>query len=54
MQDQFEKGLTTDAERRQELIEIWTKATADVAKAMEENLPADNTINRMVIVRCSW
>ena len=48
MQDQFEKGLTTDAERRQELIEIWNKATAEVAKAMEDNLPEGNTINRMV------
>jgi len=48
VQSQFEKGLTTDAERRQELIEIWNKATADVAKAMEDNIPADNNINRMV------
>ena len=48
VQDQFEKGLTTEAERRQELIEIWNKATAEVAKAMEDNLPADNNINRMV------
>jgi DNA-directed RNA polymerase subunit beta' len=48
VQDQFEKGLTTDAERRQELIEIWNKATAEVAKAMEDNLPEGNTINRMV------
>jgi DNA-directed RNA polymerase subunit beta' len=48
VQGQFEKGLTTDAERRQELIEIWNKATAEVAKAMEDNLPADNNINRMV------
>lgn len=48
VQDQFEKGLTTEAERRQELIEIWNKATAEVAKAMEDNLPEDNNINRMV------
>ena len=39
VQAQFEKGLTTDAERRQELIEIWTKATDDVAKAMRGELP---------------
>src|SRR5690554_4397301 len=45
---QYEKGLTTDAERRQELIEIWNKATAEVAKAMEDNIPEDNNINRMV------
>ena len=56
VQTQFEKGLTTDAERRQELIEIWNKATAEVAKAMEENMPADNTINRMVTsgARGNW
>src|SRR5690606_22002117 len=48
VQDQFEKGLTTEAERRQELIEIWNKATAEVAKAMEDNLPESNNIFRMV------
>ncbi|MCU1425606.1 MAG: rpoC, partial [Microbacteriaceae bacterium] len=56
VQSQFEKGLTTDAERRQELIEIWNKATAEVAKAMEDNMPANNTINRMVTsgARGNW
>ncbi|HXD61462.1 MAG TPA: DNA-directed RNA polymerase subunit beta' [Lacisediminihabitans sp.] len=56
VQTQFEKGLTTDAERRQELIEIWNKATAEVAKAMEDNMPANNNINRMVTsgARGNW
>ncbi|GAB3618090.1 DNA-directed RNA polymerase subunit beta' [Okibacterium endophyticum] len=48
VQSQFEKGLTTDAERRQELIKIWTEATDEVAAAMRANFPVDNTINRMV------
>ncbi|MFB2554660.1 DNA-directed RNA polymerase subunit beta' [Herbiconiux liangxiaofengii] len=48
VQGQFEKGLTTDLERRQELIQIWTKATEEVAQAMRANFPSDNTINRMV------
>jgi DNA-directed RNA polymerase subunit beta' len=48
VQDQFDKGLTTDAERRQELIEIWNKATAEVATAMQDNFASDNNINRMV------
>ena len=48
VQAQFEKGLTTDSERRQELIKIWTKATDEVQGAMRENFPEDNTINRMV------
>ena len=39
MQSQYERGLITDDERRQELIEIWTQATNEVAKAMEANLP---------------
>ncbi|GAA3895614.1 DNA-directed RNA polymerase subunit beta' [Leifsonia kafniensis] len=56
VQSQFEKGLTTDLERRQELIQIWTKATEDVAEAMQANFPADNTINRMVTsgARGNW
>ncbi len=48
VQEQYEIGLITDDERRQELIEIWTQATNEVAKEMEANLPADNSINRMV------
>ena len=37
VQKQFERGLVTDEERRQELIEIWTQASSEVAKAMEAN-----------------
>ena len=37
VQKQFERGLITTSERRQELIEIWTGANAEVGKAMEEN-----------------
>ncbi|HYP73289.1 MAG TPA: DNA-directed RNA polymerase subunit beta', partial [Microbacterium sp.] len=48
VQGQFEKGLVTDAERRQEQIKIWTEATDEVQAAMKANFPASNTINRMV------
>lgn len=48
VQGQYDKGLITDDERRQELIEIWTQATDKVAKAMQENFPARNTVYRMV------
>ncbi|PFG34031.1 DNA-directed RNA polymerase subunit beta' [Sanguibacter antarcticus] len=48
VQQQFDKGLITDDERRQELIEIWTQATDKVAKAMQENFPVRNTVYRMV------
>jgi len=48
VQTQYERGLITDDERRQELIEIWTQATNEVAKEMEGNIPRTNTIYRMV------
>jgi DNA-directed RNA polymerase subunit beta' len=48
VQTQYERGLITDDERRQELIEIWTQATNEVAKEMEANIPRTNTIYRMV------
>ncbi len=50
VQSQFEKGLITDDERRQELIEIWTQATDKIAAVMRENLENDsrNTLYRMV------
>ena len=43
VQSQYEKGLTTDTERRQELIKIWTEATDEVQAAMRANFPEDNT-----------
>ncbi|TDW17120.1 DNA-directed RNA polymerase subunit beta' [Kribbella kalugense] len=48
VQKQFERGLITSSERRQELIEIWTGANAEVGKAMEENFAKDNPIWMMV------
>ncbi|MCW2780989.1 MAG: DNA-directed polymerase subunit beta, partial [Marmoricola sp.] len=48
VQKQFERGLITDEERRQELIEIWTQASNEVAKAMEVNFHKDNPIFMMV------
>ncbi|HET6560605.1 MAG TPA: DNA-directed RNA polymerase subunit beta' [Marmoricola sp.] len=35
VQTQFERGLITDDERRQELIEIWTRASNEVAEKLE-------------------
>jgi DNA-directed RNA polymerase subunit beta' len=48
VQQQFGRGLITDDERRQELIEIWTQASNDVAKAMEKNFDRSNPIFMMV------
>src|SRR5262245_8376655 len=35
VEQQFKRGIITDDERRQELIEIWTEATDEVKKPME-------------------
>ncbi len=48
VQREYERGLITDEERRQELIEIWTHATADVAKDMEDAFPETNSVWMMV------
>ncbi|MFS3127134.1 DNA-directed RNA polymerase subunit beta' [Nocardioides sp. Bht2] len=48
VQKQFERGLVTDEERRQELIEIWTQAAAEIGKAMEANFDKANPIYMMV------
>jgi DNA-directed RNA polymerase subunit beta' len=48
VQSQYERGLITDDERRQELINIWTEATNEVAKAMEDAFPRTNPVYMMV------
>ncbi|MEU3093373.1 DNA-directed RNA polymerase subunit beta' [Streptomyces sp. NPDC006967] len=48
VQKQYERGLITKDERTQELINIWTKATNEVAEAMNENFPKTNPIFMMV------
>jgi DNA-directed RNA polymerase subunit beta' len=48
IEKQYARGVITDDERRQELIEIWTKATAEVARAMEDNFPRNNPVWMMV------
>ena len=48
IEKQYQRGVITDDERRQELIEIWTKATSEVAKEMEANFPKTNPVFIMV------
>ncbi len=43
IQKQYERGLVTDEERRQELIEIWTKASQEVGKALRSTFEANPT-----------
>ncbi|MFT8704862.1 DNA-directed RNA polymerase subunit beta' [Bifidobacterium aquikefiricola] len=45
---QYDMGLLTDEERRQELINLWTECTDKVAEAMREHFTADNNVNIMV------
>ncbi|NYH53378.1 DNA-directed RNA polymerase subunit beta' [Nocardiopsis sinuspersici] len=48
IQREYDRGLITDDERRQELTEVWTQATTEVAQNMEDNFPADNPVWMMV------
>ncbi|WKZ82154.1 MAG: DNA-directed RNA polymerase subunit beta' [Acidimicrobiia bacterium] len=50
VEEQYQMGIITDDERRQELIVIWTEATDKVKDAMEVSLKADrfNPIDMMV------
>src|SRR6266571_786364 len=44
---QYRRGIITDDERRQELIQIWTEATDEVKDAMEANFTERNPIYMM-------
>ncbi|MFQ5523374.1 MAG: DNA-directed RNA polymerase subunit beta' [Acidimicrobiia bacterium] len=50
VQNLFVKGVVTDDERRQELIEIWTEATDKVTEAMKRSLKGErfNSLDMMV------
>jgi len=50
VQSQFQKGVVTDDERRQELIEIWTEATDKVTEATKISLKEQrfNSLDMMV------
>jgi DNA-directed RNA polymerase subunit beta' len=47
VEQQYTKGVITDDERRQELIEIWTQATDEVKDAMERQFSPTNPIYMM-------
>ncbi len=44
----YDRGAVTEEERRQELIQIWTDATAELTDAMEKNFTKTNPIYMMV------
>src|SRR5690606_6051778 len=45
---QYQRGLMTAEERRGELIEIWTRASNEVATALENALPQENPLWKMI------
>ncbi len=47
IENQYRRGIITDDERRQELIEIWTQATDEVKDAMEAQFGTTNPIYMM-------
>src|SRR5205823_959080 len=47
VEQQYKRGIITDDERRQELIEIWTQATDEVKDAMEGEFTKSNPIYMM-------
>src|SRR2546426_9970632 len=47
VEQQYRRGIITDDERRQELIEIWTQATDEVKEAMEAQFTPTNPIYMM-------
>ncbi|WP_439644179.1 DNA-directed RNA polymerase subunit beta' [Glaciecola punicea] len=46
IQEQFNSGLVTAGERYNKVIDIWSRANDEVAKAMMDNLKVETVINR--------
>src|SRR4051812_14055936 len=44
----YQRGALSYQERNDERVRIWGQATEEVAKAMEDNFPADNSISKIV------
>ncbi|MDI6716018.1 MAG: DNA-directed RNA polymerase subunit beta' [Actinomycetota bacterium] len=47
IEKQYKRGLITNEERHQRIIDIWSKATEDVSLAMEDNFSKFNPIYMM-------
>ncbi|HIW61331.1 MAG TPA: DNA-directed RNA polymerase subunit beta', partial [Candidatus Stackebrandtia excrementipullorum] len=48
IEKQYQRGLMTSEERRGELIEIWTKATNEIAKSLDKDLLPTNPLWQMI------
>ena len=48
IEKRYQRGLLSHDERNSELVKVWTKATEEVATAMEDFFPEDNPIPTIV------
>ncbi|HKS44088.1 MAG TPA: DNA-directed RNA polymerase subunit beta', partial [Amycolatopsis sp.] len=48
VEKRYQRGQLSHAERNNELVKVWTQATEDVAKVMEDHFPEDNPISMIV------
>ena len=48
VEKRYQRGQLSHAERNNELVKVWSQATEDVAKAMEDAFPEDNPIPLIV------
>ncbi|GAA5122197.1 DNA-directed RNA polymerase subunit beta' [Haloechinothrix salitolerans] len=48
VEKRYQRGQLSHAERNNELVKVWAQATEDVADAMEEHFPDDNSIAMIV------
>ena len=56
IQEAFDNGLKSDLERRDELGELWSKETKEIQTLLQESIPQDNAIYKMVTsgARGNW
>jgi DNA-directed RNA polymerase subunit beta' len=56
IQEAFDNGLKSDLERRDELGELWSKETKEIQTMLQESIPHDNAIYKMVTsgARGNW
>ncbi len=56
IQEAFDNGLKSDLERRDELGELWSKETKEIQELLQESIPHDNAIYKMVTsgARGNW
>jgi DNA-directed RNA polymerase subunit beta' len=47
VEQQYERGLITEEERRETIVDIWTKATDEVGEAMHRTLRPTNPVHMM-------